>query len=178
MSQKKIQLLQRGIPVSEWHWRLQQHPELWNQNRSRTQDEASPHYGLDDIWIRYGSPDQDPTKPHDAKWHASADTLEIKRVCMDIMHFVGGCVMGGVLITRIPPGFSCKPHEDSGWHADVHEKFALQIASAPGQTFHFEDEELETRPGDLFTFQNQHMHWVTNPTAYERITLIVCVKKE
>lgn len=174
----KMQLLQRGLHVAPFYWALQQHPELWNQNTARTENPTSPHHGLDDIWVRYGDSDQDPRQPHESKWHAAADVLGVKEICLDIMRSVGGSILGGVLITRIPPGATCKPHEDKGWHADAHDKYALQITSAPGQKFCFEGEELESMPGDLYSFQNEHLHWVTNPTNYERITMIVCVRKE
>lgn len=173
-----LELIQRGIPVSEIYWSIQQHPELWNRNRARTQSPDSPHHGLDDIWVRYGAPDQDPTKPHDAMWHEPAEILGVKPVCLDIMRLVGGSILGGVLITRIPPGATCRPHQDRGWHADVHDKYALQITSAPGQFFRFEGESLESKPGDLFSFKNENTHWVTNDTKYERVTMIVCVRKE
>lgn len=173
-----LQLIQRDIPVHALYWALQSHPELWNVNRARTQSPDSPHHGLDDIWVRYGAPDQDPTKPHDAVWHAPAEVLAIKPLCLDIMRLVGGSVLGGVLITRIPPGATCKPHQDLGWHADAHDKFALQVTSAPGQFFCFDNESLESKPGDLFSFLNENTHWVTNETKYERITMIVCVRKE
>jgi uncharacterized cupin superfamily protein len=84
--------------------------------------------------------------------------------------------LGGVLITQIPPGHSCKPHADDGWHARHFEKFAIQIESGPGQYFCFEGERLETKPGDLFTFDNAHTHWVTNDTPHNRITLIACIR--
>ena len=173
-----LNLIQRGIPVAEIHWAIQSHPELWNQNTMRTQSPDSPHHGLDDIWARYGAADQDPTKPHDAHWHEPADILGIKPVCLDIMRLVGGSILGGVLITRIPPGVMCKKHFDRGWHADAHYKYALQITSAPGQFFCFEGESLESKPGDLYSFKNEFTHWVTNDTQYERITMIVCVRKE
>jgi hypothetical protein len=173
-----LRLIQRDIPVGGLYWTLQQHPELWNQNRARTQDPSSPHHELDDIWARYGDADQDPRQPHTAKWHAPADILGIKPICLDVMRIVGGSILGGVLITRIPPGASCKRHEDRGWHADAHDKYALQITSAPGQFFCFDGEALESRPGDLYEFKNEHAHWVTNDTPYERVTLIVCVRKE
>jgi quercetin dioxygenase-like cupin family protein len=104
--------------------------------------------------------------------------LGIKPLCLDLMRAVEGVELGGVLITRIPPGAECKPHTDPGWHARRYDKYAVQITSAPGQRFHFEGESLETKPGDLFWFDNQFTHWVTNPTAYERVTLIVCIRKE
>lgn len=175
----KIVLLQSGLPVAPIHWALQQHPELWNQHTARTADPASPHHGLDDIWARYGDPARATDgAPHDSFWYPAADLLGIKKLCLDIMHAVGGVELGGVLITRIPPGAMCKPHVDPGWHARRYDKFAVQITSAPGQRFHFEGESLETKPGDLFWFDNQYTHWVTNDTPYERVTMIVCIRKE
>lgn len=175
----KIELLQSGLPVAPIYWALQQHPELWNQHTARTEDPASPHHGLDDIWARYGDPARAVDgAPHDAFWYPAAETLGIKQLCLDVMHAVGGVELGGVLITRIPPGAMCKPHTDPGWHARRYDKFGVQITSAPGQRFHFDEESLETKPGDLFWFDNQYTHWVTNPTQYERVSMIVCVRKE
>jgi hypothetical protein len=165
-----LQLIQSGIPVAGIYWALQQHPELWNQNTARTQDPTSPHHELDDIWVRYGDADQDPRQPHDAHWHEPADILSLKPICLDIMR--------GVLNPRTPRGARGPPHHDRGWHADAHDKYALQITSAPGQFFCFEGEQLESKPGDLYSFKNENTHWVTNDTPYERVTLIVCVRKE
>ena len=174
-----IRLLSRGLPVAPLHWALMQHAELWNRHTSRTADPDSPHHGLDDIWARFGDPGRaDDGQPHDAHWYPAAETLGLKAICLNVMHHVGGVELGGVLITRIPAGAECKPHTDPGWHARRYQKFAVQIASAPGQRFCFDGESLETQPGDLFWFDNQSTHWVTNPTPYERITMIVCIRME
>jgi hypothetical protein len=176
---QKITLLDRGFNVAPLYWQLQQNPHLWDQHPARTESPASPHHELNDIWVRYGDTERAKDgKPHDASWYPAADVLGLKPVCHTLMHFVKGVELGGVLLTRIPAGVTCKPHVDHGWHATRYEKFALQITSAPGQLFQFEDVALETRPGDVFTFNNQYTHWVTNPTAYERITLIVCIRRE
>lgn len=175
----KIDLLQQGLPVAPIYWALLEHPELWNQNKTRTESPDSPHHGLDDIWARYGDPSRAVDGlPHDAFWYPSADVLGVKALCLDIMRAVDGIELGGVLITRIPPGAKCKPHTDPGWHARRYEKYGVQITSAPGQKFCFEGESLETKPGDLFWFDNQYSHWVTNPTQYERVTMIVCIRKD
>lgn len=174
-----IKLLDSGLNVAPIYWALQSQPELWNEHTTRTADPASPHYGLDDIWARFGDPEraQDGAS-HDSFWYPSADLLGIKPLCLDLMRVVEGVELGGVLITRIPPGRACKPHTDPGWHARRYDKFAVQIASAPGQRFCFDGESLETKPGDVFWFDNQYTHWVENPTPYERITMIVCIRKE
>lgn len=175
----KIQRILQGVPVAPILWALQANPQLWNEHTTRTESPDSPHHGLDDIWARYGSPARAvDDQPHDAHWYPAADVLGVRQVCHDLMRFVEGVELGGVLITRIPPGRSVKPHTDPGWHARRYEKFGVQIASAPGQAFCFDGEQLETRPGDVFWFDNAHTHWVTNDTPYERITMIVCIRKE
>lgn len=174
----KIGLVAQNVNVSGIYWALLNHPELWNQNTARTEDKDSPHHGLDDIWVRYG--DKERAKdgnPHDSFWYPSADLLGVKDICYDLMRLVKGDELGGVLITRIPAGAMCKPHTDPGWHARRYEKYGVQITSAPGQKFCFEGEELESKPGDVFWFDNQYKHWVTNETNYERVTMIVCIRK-
>lgn len=174
----KIKLLSSGLNVADIYWALQSNPHLWNQYTSRTENEDSPHYGLDDIWARFVPCDIDPSTPHYSVWYPSADILGVKQMCLNIMHMVGGVELGGVLITRIPAGKEVKPHIDPGWHARSYDKYAVQIISAPGQAFSFEDGQLESKPGDIFWFDNQYTHWVSNPTNYERITMIVCIRKE
>jgi hypothetical protein len=172
----KIQKIAGGVNVSALWWALAEHPELWNRNPERTAPENSPHNGLSDIVVRYGK-DLKNHGPHESVWYPSADIIPVKPLVYELAAAVLCEQLGGVLITRIPPGAACKPHVDGGWHALNYEKFAVQIASAPGQTFCFEGESLETKPGDVFWFDNQHTHWVTNPTPYERITLIITLKR-
>jgi aspartyl/asparaginyl beta-hydroxylase (cupin superfamily) len=94
------------------------------------------------------------------------------------MTMVKGEKLGGVLITRIPPGAVCKPHVDPGWHARHYQKYAIQIEANPQQAFHFAGVSLVTGPGDLYWFDNAHEHWVTNDSDADRVTLIVCIKNE
>lgn len=179
MCDQKMVMISRGLNVSSIYWSLQAHPELWNEFTDRTEDPNSPHHGLDDIWVRFGEKEHAKgDTEHVSKWYPSADVLGVKALCHDLMRFVGGVELGGVLITRIPPGKMCKPHEDHGWHAYKYDKFLVQIASAPGQKFCFHDQEVETRPGDVAWFNNQHEHWVMNDTPYERVSMIVCIRME
>lgn len=172
-----IRLIASGLPVGAVHWALLERPELWNQNTARTENPDSPHHGLSDIWARYAPPGVDGQQPHASKWYPCADALGVRELVYPLMRDVGGVELGGVLITRIPPGGICRPHVDRGWHAGHYEKFGVQIASAPGQAFHFEDGQLVTKPGDVFLFDNSHTHWVTNESTYERITMIVCIRR-
>jgi hypothetical protein len=174
-----IQLLARGIDVEPLRQALAAHPELWNQNTSRTESPDSPHHELDDIWVRYADPaTMREDGSHDSIWYPPADVLPVRDYARALMTRVCGERLGGILITRIPAGKTCKPHTDPGWHARHYEKFAVQIEAAPGQAFHFDDISLETAPGDVFWFDNSHRHWVTNESDQDRITLIVCIRTE
>lgn len=177
---KKLQLLGSRLPVTKLQQELEANPALWDANTLRTAHPDSPHHGLSDIWARYAPPGVDSSLPHTAIWYpaATAALPSLQPICERILCAVGGSVLGGVLITRIPPGGECRPHIDKGWHAGHYEKFAVQVKSAPGQTFNVEELSLETSPGDLYTFDNSYLHWVLNPTAHERITLIVCIRRE
>lgn len=175
----KIALLHRGFPIANLQWAVRAHPELWNQHTARTENPESPHHGLDDIWLRFADSNGRNVggEEHESVWYPSATVLEVQPIVERIQEQYECSKLGGVLMTRIPSQAYCKPHCDLGWHAETYDKYALQIESAPGQKFCFDNEDLETRPGDIFWFNNQYMHWVVNPTSYERITLIICMKR-
>lgn len=172
----KIEMLPFKEDVQAVRWNLRAHPELWNEHTLRTANPDSPHHGLDDIWCRYSENPTDHDE-HVSEWYPSAALLGIKDICNRLLFKTHSKSLGGVLITRIPAGKECRPHSDQGWHAKAHEKFAVQIESAPGQRFCFEGEQLEPKPGDIYWFDNQYTHWVANPTPYERVTMIVCVRR-
>lgn len=170
--------LAEGFDVAAVLAALDAHPELWNQHTERTAHPNSPHHGLDDIWVRYAPSDIEPALPHDAVWYPSQLADAVKPLVYSLMQSVRGDHLGGVLITRIPPGARCKPHTDPGWHARYYEKFAVQLKADPGQSFCFDDAQLTTKAGDLFWFDNSKRHWVNNDTPHERITLIVCIRPD
>lgn len=182
-----ITLINIQFDVADLVAQLEVHPELWNEHTARTQSAQSPHHGLDDIWVRFnGIENYDPIKglpyfnrEHVSEWYPCVDKLPAVRTLIDsLLAEIGGGQLGGVLITRIPAGHMCKPHRDSGWHAESHDKYAIQIKSAPGQAFCFASESLDARPGQVYMFNNQETHWVVNPTEHERITMIVCVRRD
>lgn len=174
-----IKLLERGVDVQPMRAALELHPELWDQETSRTAPVDSPHHGLSDIWARFADPaTMQPDGSHDSIWYPPADLLPVRDIVFPLMACVRGERLGGVLITRIKPGQICKPHIDPGWHARYYSKFAVQIAAAPRQAFHFEGHTLATAPGDIFCFDNSNTHWVTNESESDRITMIVCIKTE
>jgi quercetin dioxygenase-like cupin family protein len=174
------------MPVEPIVQELAEHPELWNRFQMRTGYGDSPHQ-VDDIWCRYRSFDDITLKgmaiqefvgtEHDSVWYDAIDVLpNLRAFVFETCRYFEVERLGGVLITRIPPGGEVKWHTDAGWHANFYSKIALQIKSAPGQAFCFEDGKFECEPGTVYAFHNSVPHRVINPTDQERITLIMCVR--
>jgi hypothetical protein len=174
----KIALITSGIDVRPMQTALAAHPELWDQHTARTENPASPHHGLSDIWARFAEPGSNAGEAHKSVWYAAADVLPIRELVYPLMSLVQGDELGGVLITKIPAGKECKPHVDPGWHARYYQKFGIQIHADLGQAFCFDDERLVTKPGDVFFFNNAYTHWVPNPTAHDRVTVIACIRTD
>lgn len=182
MNHRLLVLAKECFDVKPALAQLAQHPELWNQFTARTL--AYQHSQIDDIWVRYNAWENfDPAnpvsfnEPHEAVWYPAGRVLtEVRKLAFDLMRLVEGERLGGVLITRIPPGKRVEPHIDQGWHASYYDKFAIQLKGDRAQAFCFEGEAHVTEPGDLYTFDNSKSHWVTNDSTHERITLIVCIR--
>lgn len=176
MNFKKIGI---SFDVSELHKALLK-SDAWDLYPQRRMG-ASPHAQMVDIWARFADiSDGDLSKigvPHESVWYPCADSLgDLKRICHAVFEYVGGEYLGGVLITKLPPGGEIFPHVDTGWHAAEYEKFHLTVAAPNGSAFWFEDGKIESVPGDVYWFRNDVVHWVKNDSKDERISVIICVK--
>lgn len=178
-----IQKLWRRFQVVPALQELDRHPDLWNRYGHRTKVYATPHSQVDDIWVRYNDYARytgDPSffsDEHDSVWYADSDKIPaVKDLCMELMAEVRGERLGGVLITRVPPGGEVAPHIDHGWHARYYDKFAIQLMGNQDQTFWFEEAQLSALPGECYTFDNSKLHAVYNRSDAPRMTLIVCIR--
>lgn len=174
--------MRSGYDVSAAVEQLESQPDIWNTHTLRT--EAYQHRQVSDVWVRYNdwaNWDGDVAAfngPHESVWYpVIARIPAVWSLVRRVMRDVGGIELGGVLITRIPPGGRVEPHIDHGWHARHYEKFAIQIRGNDHQAFCFEDAELRPAPGDLYTFDNSRLHWVTNDSDEDRMTLIICIRR-
>jgi len=156
----------------------------WDTIRLRTEHPQSPHHEVSDIWVRYNpieNYDGDMRKfnsEHIPEWYPVAEELsEAVRISHSLSMEFQALTLGAVLITKIPAGKQVYAHVDQGWHARTFDKFAVTVKGNPAQAFHFENEYLVTHPGDLWTFDNSHPHWVTNDSDEDRITLIICLRR-
>lgn len=158
---------------------LDTHPEFWNLHPHRT-FKKSPHREASDIWVRYNAIENwGPAfnEPHDSVWYPCAEQLpSIRAFIEDFASQKGAKSIGGVLITRIPPGKQVYWHADSGWHALAHRKFIVLLRADHKQAFEFEGEALRGETGECFEFENQYAHRVVNNSDNERISLIICLR--
>lgn len=175
-----IQFVAGGFDVASLREVLKDE-SLWDTNTFRTASPDSPHHECHDIWARYAPPSEyGIVGPHTSVWYPVVTDGPLKpvlRLAAEVMAFVDGKDLGGVLITKINPGKAVKPHTDRGWHAEHYEKFAVSIEADENQAFSFHETSLVTQPGDLFWFYNQKEHWVTNNSTRDRITAIFCIKR-
>lgn len=182
--EEPIRILHHGVNVAPLIQQLEAAPELWDENTFRTESAyGNPHQKISDIIVRFNDwanwqGDRGLfNEEHESVWWGAYDKLPyIQPLVFDLMRLEMAERLGMVLITRIPPHCNVGKHVDTGWHARHYLKFGVQIKSAPGQKFCFEGTKVETKPGDLFAFRNDQVHWVENPTDFERITLIICLK--
>jgi quercetin dioxygenase-like cupin family protein len=164
---------------------LQRQPELFGRRGQRQYVPNSPHVGMTDIWVRYN--DCRPFEqsgswskfndPHDAVWYPeSAAIPEVRPLVFDLMARVQGERLGGVLITKLPPGGRIESHVDSGWHAGYYDKYYVAVKAPSKSYFGFPDGQIDGRDGDVYWFRNDVPHWVVNDSDDERISMIVCIK--
>ena len=170
----------KGIDVDALRLSLESNKELFGQHKERAVTYDSPHTAMSDIWVRYNDIAHiGPTfnDAHDSVWYPAYSAIpELKPIIFGLMKFVSGERLGGVLITKLPPGGEIATHVDRGWHADYYEKFYISIKNEPGAVFRFPDGDIKAVAGDVYWFDNSVPHSVVNHSAEDRIALIVCIK--
>lgn len=187
---KHFTRIMEGVPVDALNEQLADSPDLWNANSFRKTFAGTPHSRMSDIWIRYNRPsrlDPDNRQAFNAEhvpiWYPAWKRLPaLKPIIFNLMAKVRGEMLGGVLITRIPPGEGIGVHTDEGWHVEYYDKFYLSLKSAPGAEFVCDDgiwsDRLHPLPGEIWLFDNRKKHWVENHSNEDRITLIMCIRTE
>lgn len=188
---KHFQKIYTGVDVKPLLAQLDAHPELWDEINMRRTGTGTPHGAMTDIWVRYR--DIEPFRmnydftgfndEHFPVWYRAWEVLPALRpIVFNLMSEVDGEMLGGVMITKIPPGCRIERHVDHGWHVDYYKKFYLSIKSDPGSEFICDYggdvEALNPRPGDVYMFDNRKPHWVTNASSIDRITLICCIRTD
>lgn len=178
-----------GVDVSRVMAELDANPQLWNEHAVRKEYAGTPHSRMSDIWVRYNdyknfTGDLDAfNEAHIPVWYPAWGKLpSLHPIVHGLMSIVDGEMIGGVLITKIPPGEKILPHADKSWHVDYFSKFYLSLQSAPGAVFGCEHrgvrEVITPATGECWLFDNRKTHWVENNSDVDRITCIICIHTE
>ena len=158
------------------------HPEIFGKYDYRTVLDTSPHRDSTDIWVRYGDFDKHGLKiipnEHDSVWFpVLLEIPTVAQIAFHLMLAVHGERLGGILITKVPPGGKIYRHTDYGWHAAYYDKYYVPVLNKKGATFSFEDGTvIDGEEGSAYWFRNDIDHWVDNDTDSDRIAMIVCIK--
>ena len=164
---------------------IQQHPELWDQNKLRTTHPQSPHREVSDIWIRFNNLDeytktQEASKiidEHESVWYPATDVLwQVRPIIFGLMSRVSGIRLGRILITKVLPGHKIDPHVDGGTHAAYYERYHCVLQAGAGSLFRCGNEEITMISGNIWWFNNALEHDVRNNSSDDRIHLIVDIK--
>lgn len=184
---KHFQQIHSGLDVAPLLLAIKQHPELWDQFTPRKTAPATPHAAMSDIWVRYNDirkfVDGDLTHfndPHYPIWYPAYDALpQLRPIIFGLMARVEAVQLGGVLITKIPPGGRIDSHVDHGWHVEhFNTKLYVVLQSNSACFNRVEGETVSMQAGDVFWFDNTVEHEVWNDGDDDRITLIVCTRRD
>jgi hypothetical protein len=172
-----------GIDVSAVLTQLDGQPGLWAANPQRL---SGPHRETSDIWVRYRdlaelTGPESFREPHFSVWYPAWRALPALRpIVFGLCATVESVHLGGILVTRMPPGATVYPHDDRGtWHSEWHNmKLWMPLRANDVCVNTCEDESVVMKPGEAWTFSNLKTHSVENRGDSERICLIVCCRSE
>ena len=143
----------------------------------------SPHREMQDIWVRARANTGDGlgsySEPHESVWWPAAQKLyALKAIGFNLMARSRAEEMGGVLVTKIPPGCKIYPHCDKGfWHAEhYNHKVYVALQGNDDCVMWCEDERAVMKTGDVWRFDNQVMHGLENGGDTDRISAIYALR--
>ena len=178
----------QGVDTAPVLLELARNPRLWGRRRFRKDIPDGPHSEMTDIWLRYN--DEKPYKEsgdyskfnneHESVFYPEWFALpSVRPIVYSLMARVQATRLGGLLITKIPPGGKIEPHVDGGWHATYYNtKLYVVLQSNPQCVNRAGEERVAMAPGEVWYFDNAIEHEVVNDGPTERITLIVCMRCE
>lgn len=161
-------------------------PKIWNDNPLRQKFEGSPHADVEDIWLRF----TDMAKfEHTGDLKVIGDDLEClaypawhalpqaHHMIFNTMRRVEAERLGRVMITKLEPGKTIKPHSDVlGAYAGYYSRYHIPLQSLPGAVFKAGNEQVYMQAGEVWWFDASAVHEVVNNSCDDRIHLIIDVR--
>jgi hypothetical protein len=184
-------MIANGIDFMPVLLEVQRQPELWNRFQVRSFHDRSGVRGLDDIVLRYNRFDEG-----DDFVDAVCSRIEVvdypamralpmaRQMCLAVMAKVQGVHLGRVFVSRIKPGDGIGPHTDHIAPAEeafpdriapaaYYDRYHVPLQSGPGCYFRCGDETVLMSPGQLWWFNNEVEHEVSNQSGHDRMHLVM-----
>ena len=146
---------------------------------------GTAHGAMDDIWLRARAREEINTdmafnEPYWPVFYPAWERLPaIHNVVWSLMGMSHAVQLGGCLITRIPSGARILPHADCGWHAEWFQtKYYVVLQGGPRCLNICEQDVVNMRAGEIWSFENRLVHSVENEDDSERVSLIVSLRVE
>lgn len=150
---------------------LEAAPDLWDQFPIRTQEPDGANADVSDILVFFHHSDDSPIIPYPA-WHRLP---QLRPLIFDLMRVVEGVELGRVVIAKLAPGKTIRPHVDGG--VEGFSRYQIALQSDAGCLFRAGDETAEFREGEAWWFRNDLEHEVVNGSDADRIVVIVDIRR-
>lgn len=167
-------------------------PELWNQNKLRTEFPGTPHAEADDIWLwfneirkkdellesmlldNFNTRQSEIANDIQTFSYPAWDALpQARQIVFDLMRATEASQLGRVIITKLAPGKKIAPHKDAGAPVEFFKRYQVALQSLPGAQFVIEDENVNFQNGEVWLINNKTTHAVYNNSKDDRIVMIV-----
>lgn len=141
----------------------------------------SPHLDMTDLWIRYNKYELKDTEnfneEHTSVWYPEAVVVpSVVSLVLQVCDLVRAERLGGVFVTKLPPGGKIERHVDSSWHSHYYDKFMVAVQNDEGADFCWDSGVLKAKAGDVWRFENDVPHWVENNSDRDRIVIIISIR--
>jgi hypothetical protein len=169
-----------GLPVDNLKTYLENNPDMWKLNTIRQDYPDSAHIDTETIFIR--GPKEFTFEEYQGNLEAynydvpqelSHNVISILMRCQTV---IDANELGYVLIVKLLAGGEVFPHCDEGRYAEYYNRYHIVIQSSEGNIFTVNDESVEMKEGELWTFNHRAPHHVINNSSEDRIHIIFDAK--
>lgn len=136
---------------------------------------SKPAYGIEGIMQLINLRSYDPVQPTDQESYNLFPT--VLALTNELVSRTGATKVGGISFSRLSPQTSFPRHHDTRPYASgKYTRYHLAVRSA-GAVMCWDNDSVLLKPGELILFNYFIPHWVENFTDYERINLMIDLKK-
>lgn len=186
-------LVDTGFDTKPYLDQLLAAPELWDSRSfrkvTRYGGQLSPHRESNDIWVRHQNYDamgaydteagrESIMKPAVSEWYPESLKLPAaKDMAEKVCQRLSAIQMGGHYVIKLGPGKKVYPHSDFSWHSTYYNKYMVILKTQPGVVFGWNRSGyLIPETGDLWNFENDTDHWVSNDSDEDMLIATFSVR--